>query len=108
MHKVLLAVRLVQKGLVLNIFSHEIALPFAPFPGLRFEQGTSCKLWETMANTELDPPVEKIIYDLDEDRLVCLFTINTPLKASFWYDDTPSTPGQISGLIKYFRHSPLP
>ncbi len=44
MHKVLLAVRVIQKGELVGYCSHQLTLPFAPFPGLRFEQGTSCKL----------------------------------------------------------------
>lgn len=30
------------------------------------------------------PEVETVIYDFDEETLVYLFTVDQPLKASFW------------------------
>ncbi|HBO1147380.1 hypothetical protein AN280_06175 [Pseudomonas aeruginosa] len=107
MHKVLLAVRVVQKGELVGYSSHQLTLPFVPFPGLHLEQGTSCKLWETMTGSELDPVVERVIYDLDEEQFVCLFNIDTPLRASFWYDEKAPTPGTISAIGDYFRHMPI-
>lgn len=107
MHKVLLAVRVVQHGSVLGYCSHRLVLPFAPAPGLRFEQGNSCTLWETPIGTELDPEIERVIYDLDEEQFVCLFTVNVPLQASFWYDDVDPKPGTVSAVAKYFRHMPV-
>lgn len=107
MHKVLLAVRVVQKGELVGYCSHQLNLPFAPFPGLRFEQGTSCKLWETMTGSELAPAVERVIYDLDEEQFVCIFNVDIPLRASFWYDDVDLTPGTVSAVGEYFRHIPI-
>lgn len=80
---------------------------FAPFPGLHLEQGTSCKLWESMTGLELDPAVERVIYDLDEEQFVCLFNVDIPLRASFWYDDVDPTPGTIGSIGEYFRHMPI-
>lgn len=107
MHKVLLAVRVVQHNEVLGYSSHQLTLPFAPFPGLRFEQGVSCKLWETSAGSELDPEVERVIYDLDEEQFVCLFTVSIPLQASFWYASVDPEPGTVSAVAQYFRHTPI-
>jgi hypothetical protein len=107
MHKVLLAVRVVQKGELVGYLSHQLILPFAPFPGLHFEQGTSCTLWETMTGSELAPAVERVIYDLDEGQFVCLFNVNIPLRASFWYDEVDVTPTTISAIGEYFRHMPI-
>lgn len=107
MHKVLLAVRVVQKGELLGYCSHQLTLPFTPFPGLRFEQGTSCKLWETMTGSELNPEIEHVMYDLDEEQFVCLFNVGIPLRASFWYDDVEPRQGSVSALAQYFRHMPI-
>jgi hypothetical protein len=107
MHKVLLAVRVTQKGDWLGYYSYHLTLPFAPFPGLRFEQGVSCKLWETMTGSELDPVVERVIYDLDEERFVCLFNVDIPLRASLWTDDVDLSPGSVSAIGQYFRHMPI-
>ncbi|MCY1298180.1 hypothetical protein D9M70_476530 [compost metagenome] len=107
MHKVLLAVRIVQKGSILGYCSHQLTLPSAPFPGLRFKQGISCKLWETKIGSELDPEVERVIYDLDEEQFVCLFTADIPLQASFWYDDVRPEQGTVSAVADYFRHIPI-
>ncbi|MBC3464989.1 hypothetical protein [Pseudomonas sp. RW10S2] len=108
MHKVLLAVRVVQKGELVGYCSHQLDLPFVPFPGLHLEQGTSCKLWETMTGSELEPAVERVIYDLDEEQFVCLFNVDIPLRASFWYDDVDPTPGTTSAIGEYFRHMRIP
>jgi hypothetical protein len=107
MHKVLLAVRVVQHGEVLGYCSHELALPFAPFKGLRFEQGSSCKLWETKTGKELDPAVERVVFDLDENMFVCLFTVSIPLEASFWYDHVETDSEVKSSVAHYFRHTLL-
>lgn len=107
MHKVLLAVRIIQKGELVGYCSHQLALPFVPFPGLHLEQGTSCKMWETMTGSELAPPVERVIYDLDEEQFVCLFNVDIPLKASFWTDDVVLRPGSVSAIGEYFRHMPI-
>ncbi|ETK13981.1 MULTISPECIES: hypothetical protein [Pseudomonas] len=107
MHKVLLAVRAIQKGDVFGYYSHQLTLPFAPFPGLRFEQGTSCTLWKTMTGSELAPSVEQVIYDLDEEQFVCLFDVDIPLKASFWTDDVGLKPGSVSAIGEYFRNMPI-
>lgn len=80
----LLAVRVVQKGSLLGYCTHE--------------------LWETPIGTELDPEVERVIYDLDEEQFVCVFTIAIPLQASFWYDHVDLTPGTVGAVDAYFRH----
>jgi hypothetical protein len=108
MHKVLLAVRIAQRGEVLCYLSHDLTLPFVPFPGLRFEQGISCRLWETPTGKELDPEVERVIYDLDEEQFVCLFTVDLPLSATFWQADAEFKPGYVSSLEQHFRHMPIP
>ena len=107
MHKVLLAVRVIQKNELVGYYSHELTLPFVPFPGLRLEQGTSCTLWETMNGSELAPAIERVIYDLDEELFVCLFNVGIPLKASFWTDDVVLEPGSVSAIGEYFRHMPI-
>lgn len=106
MHKVMLAVRVVQSGEVIRGYYRDLELPFIPTVGMRFEQGTSTTIWETVSGQQLDPGVERVIYDLDEDQIVCLFTVNQPLAASFWQNAAEVEPGQICGVLHYFRHMP--
>lgn len=108
MHKVMLAVRVVQRGEVIRGYYRDLELPFVPTAGLRLEQGTSTTIWETVTGQQIDPEIERVIYDLDEDRLVCLFTVDQPLAASFWQNAAEVKPGQICGILHYFRHMSIP
>lgn len=56
----------------------------------------------------IDPQVERVIYDLDDGAFVCLFTVNQPLAASFWQNAAEVEPGQVCGVLHYFRHMPIP
>lgn len=85
MHKVLLVVRSVHEGIIGCGYSRELELPFVPFAGLQFEQGSSTKLWENTLKYQPRPAIERVIYDLDEGRFVCLFTIEGELSNSFWH-----------------------
>ena len=107
MFKILLAVRVVHHGVVQCGYSRELELPFVPTVGMRFEQGTSTTLWETTTQEELDPAIERVIYDLDEDIFVCLFTIPLKLAASFWQDLPKRNDGIVCGVMQYFRHMPI-
>lgn len=60
-----------------------------------------------MTGSELDPAVERVIYDLDDEQFVCLFNVDILLRASFWHDDVDPTPGTISAIGEYFRHMPI-
>ncbi len=71
---------------------------------MRFEQGISTTLWETTSGDELSPAVEQVIYDLDEEMFVCLFTVESPLAASFWENLPELQPGHVCGVMDYFRH----
>lgn len=83
-HRVELLVRLRLNGRLEALYvSEDLALPFVPSVGMQFKQGNSTWLWETETG-ELMPSVEAVIYDLDEQVLVCLFTVDQPLKSSFW------------------------
>ncbi|MGE8436833.1 MAG: hypothetical protein ACN6P2_09875 [Pseudomonas palmensis] len=108
MHKVMLAVRVVQSGEVIRGYYRDLELPFIPTVGMRFEQGTSTTIWETVSGQQLDHGVERVIYDLDEDQIVCLFTVNQPLAASFWQNAAEVELGQTCGVLHYFRHIPVP
>jgi hypothetical protein len=61
----------------------DLQLPFVPTVGMQFKQGASTWLWETDKG-ELMPAIETVTYDFDEETLVCLFTVEEPLTASFW------------------------
>lgn len=102
MYRILLAVRLV--GGQPRGYCREIELPFVPTVGMRFEQGTSTTLWETMSGGEFSPVVEEVTYDLDEEIFVCLFSVGSPLAASFWTALPELQPGHVCGVMSYFRH----
>lgn len=108
MFKILLAVRVARDGIVQGGYSHELELPFIPMVGMRFEQGISTTLWETVTGEEVDPAVERVIYDLDESIFVCLFTTPFPLAASFWQDIPERSDGIVCGVMQYFRHMSIP
>ncbi|MNE16577.1 hypothetical protein D3C76_887220 [compost metagenome] len=107
MFKILLAVRVVRHGVVQSGYSRELELPFIPTVGMRFEQGMSTTLWETTTGEELDPAVERVIYDLDEEMFVCLFTTPLPLAATFWHDLPDRNDGSVCAVMQYFRHLPI-
>lgn len=105
MFKIMFVARLVEDGDVVGGYSHNLELPFIPSLGMRFEQGTSCTLWETSRGEEA-PVVERVVYDLDEGQFICLFTVKRPLTSSFWTvlkDD----PKSVCGARHYFRHDPV-
>jgi hypothetical protein len=83
-YRVELLVRQVVSGKVVALYvSDDLELPFVPSVGMQFKQGNSTWLWETDEG-ELMPAIETVTYDLDEKTLVCLFTVEQPLNASFW------------------------
>ncbi|MBS6036499.1 MULTISPECIES: hypothetical protein [Pseudomonas] len=108
MHKVMLAVRVIQCDEVIRGYYRPLELPFVPTEGMRFEQGTSTTMWETVSGQQIDPQVERVVYDLDEKQIVCLFTVDQPLAASFWQNAAEVEPGQVCGVLHYFRHMPIP
>lgn len=106
MHRVMLAVRVVQHGKVIRGYYRDLELQFVPTEGMRFEQGTSTTMWETISGQQIDPQVERVVYNLDEGQIVCLFTVSQPLAASFWQSATEVESGQVCGVLHYFRHMP--
>ncbi|MNP71998.1 hypothetical protein D3C76_1684600 [compost metagenome] len=64
-------------------------------------------MWETVSGQQIAPQVERVVYDLDEDLIVCLFTVDQPLAASFWENAAEVGPGQVCGVLHYFRHMPI-
>ncbi|RNF30687.1 hypothetical protein NM04_11240 [Massilia aurea] len=102
MHKVTLLVRHVANGQLVGLYVRaEMELPFVPTVGMQFKQGTSTWLWETDSG-ELMPSIETVTYDLDDGVFVCLFTVDQPLKASFW---TPISRDKLanSSYVPYFQ-----
>lgn len=84
LHKVQLLVRQVKKGEVVALYVRDdLELPFVPTVGMQFKQGISAWLWETDKG-ELMPGIETVTYDFDEEKFVCLFTVEEALNASFW------------------------
>jgi hypothetical protein len=83
-HKIELLVREMSNEKVVALYVRsDLELPFVPVIGMQFKQGTSTWLWE-IDGGELMPKIEAVIYDLDKETLVCLFTVEKPLKSGFW------------------------
>ena len=78
-----LVVRLGKGKRVSRGYFRDIQLPFIPTIGMKFVQGLGCTLWETR-NGEINPSVEQVIYDIDEEAIICLFTVDDELTSTFW------------------------
>ncbi len=105
MHKVNLVVGIVdESGEIVGGYVRQITLPFVPQQGMKFEKRGSCNLWETKDDEELSPEVELVIYDLDEEEIVCLFTVGSKLASSFWTELKFAELGMRCSEIQYFRH----
>lgn len=105
MHKVLLAVRIINREGITGYASRELELTFQPFVGLRFENGSS-RIWRSHEGLDPAPEVERVIYDIQQEQLVCLFTVNAPLSSPFWQvnvakEDAPSA------LTRHFQMHPI-
>ena len=103
MYKVKLVVRLLQDGATAGGYVRQLELPLVPCTGMKFEQGISTRLWETTDNDELSPAVEEVVYDIDDEVIVCLFTIAKPLAASFWHKLRFEELGMKCAELNYFR-----
>ena len=103
-HKIKFVVRITNGGETAG-YVRDLELPFVPTVGMRFEQGVSTPMWETSTSERkyLTPCVEEVIYDFNEESLVCLFTIDSTLASSFW---TPLMKSRThsQGELDYFRH----
>ena len=66
-------------GYVLNL-----DLPFIPNVGMKITGGTSCLLWETQSGRKLNPKIQEVVYNMDEEAVYCLFEINELLSSSRW------------------------
>lgn len=104
MHRVKLVVRIVEGGVTTSGYVREIMLPFVPQAGMKFEKGGSCYLWETLNGEELSPEIERVIYDLNEEAIVCLFTASARLASTFWTELRVAELGMRCAEISYFRH----
>jgi hypothetical protein len=101
-HKVKLVVRHLSDGTLMGGYVRELDLPFVPSIGMRFKQGASTWLWETEAG-KLAPPVEQVIYDIDEETIVCLFTVDAALKSAFWETLNYAKYGDGCAELVYFQ-----
>jgi len=102
MHKIELVVRVLEHGEAVAGYARDLELPFVPTAGMRFMQGSSTTVWETRNGT-LYPKVEQVIYDLDEEKIVCLFTVEERLAASFWTELKLHVAGTICAEMRYFE-----
>lgn len=74
-----------------TLYIRELDLPFVPAVGMQILRSGVHGIWTTDKG-ELAPLIESVIYDLDEERFICTFTIDTALNSSFWEtDNSPST-----------------
>lgn len=82
--------RLIEDGDVVAFYcSDDVRLPFVPAVGTYFSQASGGWLWAT-ALGNLMPAVEDIVYDLDNQLLICLFTIEAALGSPFWIRMEPN------------------
>lgn len=102
LYKVKLVVRLQAGNTTIGGYTRELDMPCPPCLGMRFTQGISTRLWETEVG-ELDPMVEEIIYDIDEETVVCLFTVSKALISTFWKTLRPNEVTGRSAELRYFR-----
>lgn len=83
--KVNLVVRVINKEHgTIGGYVKDIDLLFVPTVGMKFKQGSSTWLWETVNGNELNPAVKEVVYNIDEEGIYCLFEIKEFLAASFW------------------------
>jgi|CXWL01.1.fsa_nt_gi hypothetical protein len=83
-YKIVFLVRsITSQNQIQRLYAKELELPFVPAVGMKFVQGTN--LWET-EDGELSPEIERVIFDLDDSKHVCLFTITKRLSSSFWQE----------------------
>lgn len=104
MHKIRFVVRCIKDGDVFAGYTRQLTLPFVPQVGMEFEQGVSCTLWETRDGREFSPRVERVIYDVDEEEIVCLFSIASELASAFWTELKITELDARCFEMKYFRH----
>ena len=84
MIKLKLVVRVVKENETVGGYVKDVELPFVPIIGMKFKQGISTTLWETIDNNELSPSVKHLIYDFDEECIVALFEVSELLSSNFW------------------------
>lgn len=101
MIKVKLVVRVMKDGELIGGHTKSVELPFVPTIGMKFKEGISTRLWETVNGNELSPGVEHIIYDFDEECVVALFEVSEHLSSNFWITINPEHLG-ITGEMHYF------
>jgi hypothetical protein len=102
LYKVKLVVRHKAGSATIGGYTRELDMPCPPCLGLRLKQGISTRLWETEIG-DLDPVVEEIIYDIDEETMVCLFTVHKALISSFWKRLRPNDLTGRSDELRYFQ-----
>lgn len=103
MHQVKLVVRVSNSGRTVGGYVRQLSLPFIPQRGMKFEQGVSCGLWETERGGELSPEVEQVIYDINSEEVVCLFTVSDKLVSTFWTELKVAELGSQCAELIYFR-----
>lgn len=104
MCKVKLVVRCLEDGEIVAGYLKQMELPFVPQVGMRFDRGGSTHLWETVDDEDLAPKIEDLVYDIDEEEIVCLFTVNKKLAASFWTEIRLEKVGAQQTDLWYFRN----
>jgi hypothetical protein len=102
-HNVKFIVRRLSGSSMMGGYVRELELPFVPTVGMQFKQGGSTWMWET-ALGELAPPIETVVYDLDEGMIVCLFTVDQELSSAFWTTLDYEGLGERCAELDYFRN----
>lgn len=97
-----LLVRLLEDGKLTLVYERDVfPLPFVPSVGMRFEKSRG-SAFQTDDGEQLALEVERVIYDLDEQVLVCVCTVTARIggQRAFW-DELEVT--ELGGRERYFR-----
>ena len=82
--KTIFVVRVIDKEKkTIGGYAQELDLPFVPTVGMRLCGGSGI-LWKTKDDSYINPRIEDIVYDIDEEAVFCLFEIDKLLAHAFW------------------------
>jgi len=102
--EVVLVVRVINTDKeIIGGYVFELDLPFVPTVGMKFKKGNSTWLWETKYG-ELSPGIEEVVYNIDEEKIYCLFEIKYFLVNSIWKEISQQSLNNSFELMQFSIH----